>query len=146
MIIVFLDNQTQISAWQSTLRWSVEFSNSITWILWCYQASNNHKWNRSLLKYWLPKFLLLEKEIPRKDHPYFKKWLRYYLDFCVKYQFELLSKKSLSHFIQKLRQKKQSDQQQRQASDAISVFYELGLFNSRNKIARKKDRNHRCRT
>jgi len=26
---------------------------------------------------------LFDKEIPRMDHPFYKKWLRYYLDFCV---------------------------------------------------------------
>ena len=87
-------------------------------------------------------FLLFEKKIPRSEHHYFKKWLRYYLDFCLKYQFESWSKKSLPHFIQKLQQKNQSNQQQRQASGAISIFYELELFNSRNKIARKKDKNY----
>ena len=86
--------------------------------------------------------LLFEKEIPRMDHRFYKKWLRYYLDFCVKYHFESSSKESLPHFIQKLRQKKQSNQQQRQASDAISIFYEMELSNSRNKIATRKKKNN----
>ena len=63
---------------------------------------------------------------------------RYYLDFCVKYHYESSSKESLPHFIQKLRYKKQNNQQQRQASDAISIYYELVLSNSKNKIATKK--------
>ena len=82
--------------------------------------------------------LLFDKAIPRMDHPFYKKWLRYYLDFCVKYHYESSSKESLPHFIQKLRHKKQNNQQQRQASDAISLFYEMELSNSRNKIATRK--------
>jgi len=82
--------------------------------------------------------LLFDKEIPRIDHPYYKKWLLYCLDFCVKYHYESSSKESLPHFIQQLRYKKQNNQQQRQASDAISIYYELVLSNSKNKIATKK--------
>ncbi len=28
--------------------------------------------------------LLLQHEIPVAHHPYYKKWLRYFLDFCAK--------------------------------------------------------------
>jgi hypothetical protein len=82
--------------------------------------------------------LLFDKAIPRMDHPFYKKWLRYYLDFCVKYHYESSSKESLPYFIQKLRHKKQNNQQQRQASDAISLYYEIELSNSKNKIATRK--------
>ena len=85
--------------------------------------------------------LLFDKAIPRIDHPFYKKWLRYYLDFCVKYHYESSSKESLPHFIQKLRHKKQNNQQQRQASDAISLYYEIELSNSKNKIAIRKKYN-----
>ena len=43
--------------------------------------------------------LIIEKEIPRMDHPFYKKWLRYYLDFCVKYHYESSSKEMFPHFI-----------------------------------------------
>ena len=72
------------------------------------------------------------------DHPYYKKWLRYYLDLYVKYHYESSSEESLQHFIKKLRSKKQNNQQQRQASDAISLYYEIELSNSNNKNATKK--------
>ena len=36
--------------------------------------------------------LLFDKAIPRMDHPDYEKWLRYYLDFCVKYQYESSTK------------------------------------------------------
>ncbi len=28
--------------------------------------------------------LLIQKAVPDKYHPYYRKWLRYYLDFCQK--------------------------------------------------------------
>ncbi len=50
--------------------------------------------------------------------------LRYYLDFCLKYKFNQSNKENLPHFINKLREKNQTDQQQEQASDVISIYYE----------------------
>ena len=75
------------------------------------------------------------------DHPFYKKWFRYYLDLFVKYPYELSIKESLPHFIQKLRYKKQNNQQQRKASDAISLYYEIELSDSKNKIAIRKKYN-----
>jgi integron integrase len=69
--------------------------------------------------------LLDQHHIPKKFHPYYLKWLRYYLDFCRKYHFKESDKKSLPHFIKKLKAKKQTDQQQNQAVNAISLFHEL---------------------
>jgi len=47
------------------------------------------------------------------------------LDFCRKYNLKEADKKSLPHFIKKLKAKKQTDQQQNQAFNAISIFHEL---------------------
>jgi hypothetical protein len=41
---------------------------------------------------------LLEKAIPRKMHWFFIKWLRYYLDFCKKYNFADAKKESFLSF------------------------------------------------
>ena len=59
--------------------------------------------------------LLVKKLIPEKLHSFYKKWLLYYLDFCQKYHFDQLSKESFSHFIEKLKDKNQTSQQQKQA-------------------------------
>ena len=67
--------------------------------------------------------LLVQKNIPEKQHFYYRKWLRYYIDFCQKYGFRQSDKKSLTPFINKLREKKQTNQQQEQAVDAISLYY-----------------------
>ena len=49
--------------------------------------------------------LLTQHRIPKKLHPYYLKWLRYYLDFCRKYNFKEADKKSLPYFIKKLKAK-----------------------------------------
>ena len=42
--------------------------------------------------------LLDQHEIPKKLHPFYLKWVRYYLDFCRKYNFKEAEKMSLPHF------------------------------------------------
>lgn len=91
--------------------------------------------------------LLIQKAVPDKYHPYYRKWLRYYLDFCQKYGFRQSDKKSLPHFINKLKEKKQTDLQQKQAVDAICIYYgeEMGredknaLSKTNNKIISSKN-------
>jgi predicted solute-binding protein len=62
---------------------------------------------------------LIKKEVLEKNHNLFRKWLRYYLDFCFKYGHDPKNSESLRQFINKLREKKQSKPQQKQAYDAI---------------------------
>lgn len=71
------------------------------------------------------KIILGRVEVPRQSHCLYLKWLRYYLDFSAKYQFEAGTKDTLPHFIGKLREKRQSEAQQRQASHAITIYYDL---------------------
>jgi len=52
---------------------------------------------------------LVKKGIPQKLHSFYRKWLRYYLDFCQKYTSGQTGENSLSAFIYKLRDKKQSE-------------------------------------
>ena len=68
---------------------------------------------------------LLEKAIPKKTHWIFIKWLRYYLDFCEKYDFPDAKKDSLAPFLRKLQEKKQTSVQQEQAADAIALYFDL---------------------
>ena len=74
--------------------------------------------------------LLVKKGIPERFHFNYRKWLRYYLDFCHKYHFQQSNKENLSHFIKKLQEKNQTKGQQRQASHAVSLYYEIAQFNS----------------
>ena len=68
---------------------------------------------------------LVKKGIPQKNHPFYCKWLRYYLDFCQKFSSDRSNENSLSAFIAKLQDKKQSEFMQKQARHAVSVFHEM---------------------
>ena len=68
---------------------------------------------------------LRNKTIQNSLHGVYKKWLQYYLDFCRKYHFPPIHKESLSRFILKLQEKKQTTAQQEQASIAITLYYEI---------------------
>jgi len=69
------------------------------------------------------------------------------LDFCLKYHYEILKKESLSYFLKKLKDKNQTEQQQKQAFHAVSIFYEIetidqdrigALKNKKDNISTKK--------
>ena len=68
---------------------------------------------------------LSKRNIPITYHNYYKKWLRYYLDFCHKYRFDFLDPESLPHFLDKLKEKRQTGTQQKQAHESIRLFYAL---------------------
>jgi integron integrase len=68
---------------------------------------------------------LRKKRIPIKTQGFYKKWLRYYLDFCQKYNFDHIQRESLPYFIHKLQEKKQTKAQQDQATNAIILYYEI---------------------
>ncbi len=68
---------------------------------------------------------LLGKAIPRKTHWFFMKWLRYYLDFCRKYNFPDAKRESVAPFLRKLQEKKQTSVQQQQAVDAVALYFDL---------------------
>ncbi len=68
---------------------------------------------------------LRKNVVPTHAHGLYKKWLRYYRDFCQKYDFPQEHQESLPHFLKKLQDKKQTTAQQEQAAHAISLYYEL---------------------
>lgn len=67
--------------------------------------------------------LLVKNNVPSREHLDYKKWLRYYLDFCKKYNQAYISSESLSLFIEKLKSKKQGRAQQVQAKCAVELYY-----------------------
>ena len=90
---------------------------------------------------------LVKENVPLPAHFHYRKWLRYYLDFCLKYRYEILKKESLSYFLKKLEDKNQTEQQQKQAFHAVSIFYEIesidqrsikGLKNKKENISTEK--------
>jgi len=68
---------------------------------------------------------LQAKEIPQAARPHYKKWLRFYLDFCQKYHAAPSQRGSLALFLEKLQEKRQPEWQRQQATDAVSLYYEL---------------------
>ena len=58
----------------------------------------------------------------KNNQAVYQKWLRYYLDFCRKYNFPQTQRGSLTHFLMKLQEKKQTKAQQDQASHSISLY------------------------
>ncbi len=56
---------------------------------------------------------------------FYRRWLRFYLDFCHKYGHAPKNADSLPHFINKLREKNQGKQLQKQAYDSILTYYEV---------------------
>ena len=68
------------------------------------------------------KATLTSKDISANQHGHFLKWLRFYLDFCGKYNFDPYDPKSLPHFIEKLQSKRQGTFQQQQATEAVRIF------------------------
>jgi hypothetical protein len=69
--------------------------------------------------------LLIGKTFPDEARAAYLKWLRFYWDFCHKYQYDPYSSESLSWFLDKLVEKRQSEQQQKQARHSITLFYRM---------------------
>jgi hypothetical protein len=65
--------------------------------------------------------LLKRRDLPSAQHNYYKKWLRYYLDFCVKYRLKDTSSNSLAQFLSKLREKKQTEPQVKQGACRVAL-------------------------
>lgn len=63
--------------------------------------------------------------VPASQCVQYRKWLRYYLDFCSKYQHPYAETASLSLFIDKLVSKGQSAAQRRQAAAAVRGYHEI---------------------
>jgi len=80
---------------------------------------------------------LNRENVPDKFYSFYRKWLRYYLDFCRKYDFEPSGPESLAHFIVKLQSKNQSPVYQQQAGHAVSLYYDM---------LKEEARKARCRT
>jgi integron integrase len=69
---------------------------------------------------------ILEKQaVPSTLRADYKKWLRYFLDFCNKYSVPETRPDQVRLFIDKLREKKQTLAQQKQAAQAVSLYFEI---------------------
>ena len=65
---------------------------------------------------------LVGEEIPERLHRFYRKCLRFYLDFCLKYGHDPSNRKSLPPFLEKLAEKRQPGNLRIQAAHAVSLF------------------------
>jgi integron integrase len=72
---------------------------------------------------------LKERGVEPALHTSYRKWLRYYLDFCSKYALQNTSPDTPTRFLDKLRQKRQAEWQVRQAAHAVSLHLD-GIRNA----------------
>jgi len=68
--------------------------------------------------------VLKKRAIPVSRYADYRKWLRYFLDFRSKYPLPESRSEQVRLFILKLREKKQSPDQQKQAAHVLSLFFE----------------------
>ena len=66
---------------------------------------------------------LLQSSVPVHFHVHYRKWLRYFLDFCRKYPPPDTKSDQIRVFTEKLRSKNQTPQQCSQAAHAISLYF-----------------------
>ena len=69
--------------------------------------------------------LLRQKGVAIKFRPHYKKWLRFYLGFCHKYEFEPTDRQSFPAFNTKLQSKNQPESLRKQAYHAVSLYYDV---------------------
>ena len=68
---------------------------------------------------------LAAKNISENLRIYYKKWLRFYFDFCSEYQRDANNTENRADFQKKLREKGQTEMQQKQAAHAVSLYFDL---------------------
>ena len=68
--------------------------------------------------------VLKKRAVPVSHQAEYRKWLRCYLDFRSKYPLPDSRSEQVRLFIQKLREKRQTQEQQKQAAHALSLFFE----------------------
>ena len=69
--------------------------------------------------------ILKQRKVPEPFHADYRKWLRYYLDFRSKYTLPDSKSEHVRLFIEKLRKKNQTSEQQKQAAHALSLYFEI---------------------
>ncbi len=68
---------------------------------------------------------LAAENISENLRGYYKKWLRFYLDFCLKYHHDANNSDSIAEFQKKLLEKGQAERQRQQASHAIHLYLNI---------------------
>jgi len=69
--------------------------------------------------------VLKSREIPIAQYADYKKWLRFFQDFSTKYPVPDSKAEQVRLFIEKLREKKQTEAQCDMAAHAVSLYFEM---------------------
>jgi hypothetical protein len=104
---------------------SLVLSISLTILYWtvlhhCAGGAHSLQVSRKILDYFDRR--LEGAGISERERPDYRKWVRFYLDFCDKYGHAPRSRASLGPFLAKLASKNQSAAQQQQASQAVKLL------------------------
>jgi integron integrase len=76
---------------------------------------------------------LAAKNISESLRIHYKKWLRFYLDYCSKYRRDAKKTESLADFQQKLLEKGQTEMQRKQATHAVCLYIDIDHASTFNK-------------
>jgi hypothetical protein len=68
---------------------------------------------------------LVRYSVPLPHHGSYRKWLRYYLDFCAKHHPPDSRQERVRLFLAKLQEKNQTPAQQKQAAHAVALYFAL---------------------
>ncbi|MDD2897727.1 MAG: integron integrase [Desulfuromonadaceae bacterium] len=79
--------------------------------------------------------------VPAASHAEYKKWLRYYLDFCDKYPVPESKSERVRLFSAKLQEKKQSLPLRQRAANAVSLYFQMEQQENRGRKANIPQRN-----
>ena len=71
------------------------------------------------------KIVLKRNNVPEIQQKYYLKWLRYFLDFCQKYNFPQSEQRSLPAFLVKLKDKNQAEHLRKQARHAVFLYQSM---------------------
>src|SRR5919106_77065 len=69
--------------------------------------------------------VLVQCSVPPSQQAYYRKWLRYYLDFCATRDLPDSRQERVRLFHTKLQEKKQTPEQQKQAAQAVALYFAL---------------------
>ena len=85
---------------------------------------------------------LKQRAVHETVHVYYRKWLRYFLDFCEKHPPPANKSEQVRLFIEKLKSKNQPPQQCSQAAHAVSLYFESQKPRPSAPSTDRKSKNH----
>ncbi len=84
---------------------------------------------------------LIKTGVPESSHAEYKKWLRFYIDFCDKYPVPGAKSERVRLFTAKLQEKKQSLPLRQRAANAVSLYFQMEGQETRGQKENNSQRN-----